>query len=357
MLDPSFWNGRNVFLTGHTGFKGSWMILVLARLGARIHGYALAPETSPSMFDVLGLAELCESHVIADIRDPDALAQAVDRAQPEIAIHMAAQPIVSASYERPVETFDVNVMGTVHFLEACRRSKPATIVVASSDKCYRNMEDARPFKTDSPLGGKDPYSASKAGTELVVESWRYAFIEPEGVSRLASARAGNVIGGGDWSENRLLPDAARAFSRKQPLAIRNPEAMRPWQHVLEPVVGYLMLAERLTSDAGLARAWNFGPNPPVGVPVKVVADAAVSAWPGSPGWQTPESGQSFGEAKTLLLDCEETVRDLGWTPRLSVEEAVEMTMNWYQAFYEGGAEAVRATTEAQISGYLRSASS
>jgi CDP-glucose 4,6-dehydratase len=266
---------------------------------------------------------------------------------------MAAQPIVSASYENPVETFDTNVMGTVNFLEACRTARTPTVIVVSSDKCYKNPEDGVPFKVGAPLGGKDPYSASKAGTELVVESWRYAFFDPAGTTRLASARAGNVIGGGDWSDNRLLPDAARAFSKGEKLEIRSPLSTRPWQHVLEPVIGYLQLAEELSTDQSHGRAWNFGPHPPVAVPVKDVADFATAFWPGSPGWDCPEGAlEGFGEAKSLLLDCEDTIRKLGWMPSLSVETAVQWTMRWYREFYERGPEAARAMTMAQIDEYV-----
>lgn len=330
------------------------MVLALQRLGAEVHGYSLAPVTDPSMFDALGLETLCTSHRIADIRDQDALIAAVEDVQPDIAIHMAAQPIVSLGYKEPVETFAVNVMGTAHFLEACRKAQVTRVLVVSSDKCYRNDETGVPFREEDPLGGHDPYSASKAGTEIVVGSWRASFLNAESGTSLASARAGNVIGGGDWSQDRLLPDAARAFAKGESLLIRSPDSVRPWQHVLEPVFGYLALIEQMLDDPTLAQGWNFGPIPPEGVAVRGVVDNAVAAWGEGAAWTLPPDYKEpkFEEAKLLLLDCERVTTKLSWKPALSLPEAVSWTMDWYRTFYEQGREATRALSDDQISQYL-----
>jgi len=306
------------------------------------------------MFDALGLEALCTSHRIADIRDQDALIVAVQDVQPDIAIHMAAQPIVSLGYKEPVETFAVNVMGTAHFLEACRKAQVSRVLVVSSDKCYRNDETGVPFRENDPLGGHDLYSESKAGTEIVVGSWRASFLNAENGMSLASARAGNVIGGGDWSQDRLLPDAARAFAKGESLLIRSPDSVRPWQHVLEPVYGYLSLVEQMLDDPALAQSWNFGPIPPEGVVVREVVENAVAAWGDGAAWTLPPDYQKpeFEEAKLLLLDCELVATKLGWKPALSLPEAVAWTMTWYRTFYEQGGEAARTLCDDQISRYL-----
>lgn len=350
---PDFWRGKRVFLTGHTGFKGSWMVLVLEKLGAKIVGYSHPPATTPSMFTALNLDTLCSHHQIADVRNFETLRAAVAKVQPDVAIHMAAQPIVSFSYEQPLETFDTNVMGTANFLEACRGGKVPLTVVVSSDKCYRNDEVGRPFKEDDALGGKDPYSASKAGTEIVVTAWSKSFMNDANGMRVASCRAGNVIGGGDWSRDRLLPDAARAFSKGVDMHVRSPNSIRPWQHVLEPVSAYLFLAEKLAAEPAMARAWNFGPIPNIGRPVREVMELATAAWGTGAKWASPnEDCSNLKEAITLLLDSTDAHYYLGWVPRLSIEEAVNWTMQWYKDFYLSGPNAARARTLLQIETYL-----
>lgn len=348
----SFWSGKRVFLTGHTGFKGSWMLLVLHELGAYVSGYSLAPDTDPSMFHAFGLEGLCAEHQVADVRDFASLRDAVAAASPDVAIHMAAQPIVSTGYELPLETFDTNVMGTANFLEACRQATVPLTIVVSSDKCYRNNETGLPFKEDDALGGKDPYSASKAGTEIAVAAWAASFMNDGHGMRLASGRAGNVIGGGDWSRDRLLPDAARAFSTSAAMHVRSPESIRPWQHVLEPVCAYLLLAELLADDPAKARGWNFGPIPSIGRSVRDVMDLAAAAWSNGVRWTSPEAVPAMKEAITLLLDSSDAHDQLGWTPRLSLDEAVEWTMKWYRDFHLEGAEPARETTARQIEAYL-----
>lgn len=348
-----FWSGKRVFLTGHTGFKGSWMVLVLRQLGAEVFGYSHAPETTPSMFTAFGLDALCAGHRIADVRDYATLRAAAAAARADVAIHMAAQPIVSTGYEAPLETFDTNVMGTANFLEACRQAKVPLTIVVSSDKCYRNNETGLPFKEEDALGGKDPYSASKAGTEIAVAAWASSFMNDANGMRLASGRAGNVIGGGDWSRDRLLPDAARAFSAGTDMHVRSPKSIRPWQHVLEPVCAYLLLAEQLSDDPSKARGWNFGPIPSIGRPVEEVMDLAVAAWGDGARWTSPEEdGFGLKEAITLLLDSSDAHDRLGWMPRLSLEEAVDWTMGWYRDFYVGGTDTARTTTARQIEAYL-----
>ena len=259
--DARFWAGRRVLVTGHTGFKGSWLLGLLNIFGARVTGLSLTPDTTPAMFDLIGGADLCHHH-IADIRDAAAVETIVTQAEPEIVLHLAAQPLVRASYVDPIATYQTNVMGTAHVLEACRKTPSIrTIVSVTTDKCYANDGRIEGYREDAPLGGHDPYSNSKACAELVSACWRDSFLAERGTG-LATARAGNVIGGGDWSADRLVPDAIRAFSAGRTLEIRNPEAVRPWQHVLEPLAGYLLLAEALTADpARFARGWNFGPAP------------------------------------------------------------------------------------------------
>ncbi len=260
-VDPGFWSGRRVFLTGHTGFKGAWLTLWLARMGARVHGYALEPERDHDLFEAAGIAGLCQSE-IADILDRDALARSLGAFRPQVVLHLAAQSLVRRSYAEPVETFAVNVMGTAHLLDACRDCPGLeAVVVVTTDKVYANPETGDAFAEDDPLGGSEPYGLSKAAAELAAQAWRGAFFA--GGPAVATARAGNVIGGGDWSEDRLVPDAMRAFTSGNALIVRNPDAVRPWQHVIEPLAGYLMLAQRLAGEDGRAawaRAWNFGPS-------------------------------------------------------------------------------------------------
>lgn len=348
----TFWHGKRVFLTGHTGFKGSWALMLLNKLGAEVFGYALAPNTSPSMFSALGLADRCTRHQLGDVNDPEDLKNAVAQVRPDVAIHMAAQPLVSVGYESPVDTFATNAMGVVHFLEACRAASVPTTLVISSDKCYRNNEDGIAFTEIDPLGGKDPYSASKAVTEIIVGCWAESFMNHSTGMLLASARAGNVIGGGDWSRDRLLPDMARSFSSDQAVEVRSPSSVRPWQHVLEPVCGYLLLIEHLSNDPALARGWNFGPSDDAARSVKYVVESAVKSWGNGASWKMHAGSiEAMKESVTLLLNSADAEEKLKWSPRLSLDEAIKWTMDWYKVFYQNPKEA-RSMTDNQINAYL-----
>jgi CDP-glucose 4,6-dehydratase len=348
-MNREFWRGRRVFITGHTGFKGSWLILLLNQLGADVTGFSLPPPTEPSLFHVLGLDQDC-SHENGDVRDLEALGAALRRARPEVVIHMAAQSLVRTSYVNPVETYAVNVMGTVHVLEACRSVETVrSIVLVTTDKCYENNGWVWGYRENDRLGGADPYSSSKAACELAIDSWRRSFFGSGDCAAVASARAGNVIGGGDFAPDRLIPDAARAFIAREPLSIRNPLAVRPWQHVLEPLCGYLLLAERLNSDRTFAKAWNFGPRTDESRSVQDIANQLVSHWGDGAHW-VQDRAEHPHEAATLKLDCTRVRLELGWEPRLTVEQAVELTARWYKAFACG--EAMRELTALQVRSYL-----
>lgn len=349
-LDRTFWRGRRVLVTGHTGFKGSWLLVMLRRLGADVTGFALDPPTDPSLFALLGLADSCR-HRIGDVRDPAAVDAVVQEADPEIVLHMAAQPLVRASYAMPVETYAVNVMGTVHVLDACRRAISLRAVVAvATDKCYENVGWVWGYRENDRLGGADPYSNSKACSELAVDAYRRSFFGAAGAgaARIASARAGNVIGGGDFADDRLVPDAARAFGAATPLMIRNPLAVRPWQHVLEPLHGYLLLAQRLCGDATLARAWNFGPRAEESASVGLVADRLAALWGDGASWQQDPADHPH-EAATLKLDSTQARLDLGWAPPLTLDAALTLTGDWYGAYHRG--EDIAALTERQVAAY------
>jgi CDP-glucose 4,6-dehydratase len=332
---------RSVFVTGHTGFKGSWLSLWLSRLGARVTGYALAPPTDPSAFVAGGVREVIAAHHQADIRDSARLSQAMRDCAPDVVLHLAAQPLVRASHQQPRETFDVNVVGTASVLDAVRAlHRPCAVVVVTSDKCYDNREHTWGYRETDPLGGSDPYSASKGATEMVVASYRQSFFSPErahehGV-KLASVRAGNVIGGGDWAQDRIVADIVRGLSSGQPVPVRNPRSLRPWQHVLEPLGGYLLLAARMltTPDgAALADAWNFGPSGLEVVTVGALVDLFIAAW-GSGTWQDAGVAGQPHEARLLRLSIDKAITLLGWRPRWSVGEAVRRTALWYRRFYQ-----------------------
>jgi CDP-glucose 4,6-dehydratase len=348
-LNAQFWAGRQVFVTGHTGFKGSWLLLMLEALGAKVSGFALTPPTTPAMFIQVNGQARCD-HRIGDIRDASDLADAVKQAQPEIVLHLAAQPLVRESYVTPLETYATNVMGTAHLLDACRHTPSVkTIVVITTDKCYEN--DGRPsgYVESDKLGGYDPYSNSKACAELVTQSYRDSFFNAMGVG-VASARAGNVIGGGDYADDRLVPDAIRAFGQDRPLAIRNPNAIRPWQHVLEPLRGYLMLAEKLHTDRqAFAKGWNFGPASQDMAPVARVIDILAAHW-GSNHGTIAQPGDHPHEAALLTLDSTAAAEQLGWTPRLSLDDALKLTAEWYRVAADGGDLA--AMSQHQINQFL-----
>ncbi|WP_420477189.1 CDP-glucose 4,6-dehydratase [Noviherbaspirillum sp. ST9] len=339
--------GRKVFLTGHTGFKGAWLALWLKRLGAEVTGYALAPNSEPSLFEVAGIRNTLARHVVADIRSLADVTTAMRTAAPDVVFHLAAQPLVRASYRDPVETWSTNVIGTVHLLEAVR-SCPSVraVVVVTTDKCYQNLERDVAFAETDPLGGNDPYSASKAGAELVVQSYRKSFFANGPL--VGSARAGNVIGGGDWCEDRLIPDAARATAAGNPLLIRNPNATRPWQHVLEALHGYLLLASRLLAgDAAFADAFNFGPNASDNIAVGDVLSRMQQHWP-ELHWQLdPQSAHAPHEARLLCLDASKAQRMLGWTPRWDLDTGLKKTAAWYREVLRNPGIA-RALTEQQL---------
>lgn len=333
-LNRAFWRGKRVFLTGHTGFKGGWLALWLSQMGAEVHGYALAPSTDPSFYFVTGLSEHLASSTIADIRDADRLRAAMRSAAPEIVLHLAAQPLVRDSYAAPVETYAVNVMGSVNLFEAVRQTTGVKAVVnVTTDKCYENRERNEPYTEDEALGGYDPYSSSKACSELVTSAYRRSFLTEQGVA-LASARAGNVIGGGDWSADRLLPDFLRAIDAGQTLTIRYPYAIRPWQHVLEPLSGYLQLAERLyTEHSAFAEAWNFGPEEADSRPVEWLVDKLCVRVPGA-DWRREVAPQPH-EAGTLKLDSSKAKQRLKWRPRWPLEQALAHTVDWHLAWRKG----------------------
>jgi CDP-glucose 4,6-dehydratase len=369
LANADFWRGKRVFLTGHTGFKGSWLSLWLQSLGAEVTGYALAPNTTPAMFEVAEVAHGMTS-IIGDIRDFEALNTAIKAAHPEIVLHLAAQPLVRRSYAEPRETYATNVMGTVNVLDAVREnarenarttSSVRAIVVATTDKCYENRElglsHAGYVETDA-MGGYDPYSSSKGAAELVTSAYRQSYFHPDSYAEhrvaVASARAGNVIGGGDWSEDRLIPDFIRAITAGEPLKIRNPHATRPWQHVLEPLSGYLTLAENLASNGPrFASAWNFGPADNDARPVDWIAQRLVDLW-GAGGksgaaWQLDGDNHPH-EAKYLKLDSTKARTELGWAPKLNLDDALKSLVAWYQAHQTGGAD-LRELTLQQIRQY------
>lgn len=326
------WRGRRVFVTGDTGFKGSWLALWLAEMGADVTGYALQPPTSPSLFEQARISEIVK-HVHGDIRDLAALEAAMQRADPEVVFHLAAQPLVRYSYKAPVETYATNVMGTVHLLDACRRlDHVRAIVCITTDKCYENKEWAWPYRESDPMGGYDPYSSSKGAAELVISSYRRSFFDDG--KGIASVRAGNVIGGGDWAEDRLLPDIVRALEAGRRPLIRSPKSIRPWQHVLEALGGYIVIAERLLSgDMSAATAWNFGPSDDDARPVDWIVERLLDEW-GASGWDMPEDAQPH-EAQVLKLDCSKARSELGWRPAMPLPDALKKVAQWHQAVASG----------------------
>lgn len=350
------YRGRRVLLTGHTGFKGGWLALWLERLGAEVFGFALAPNTWPALFDLARVGESVD-HRIGDVRDLAALEARVREVAPDIVLHLAAQPIVRESYRTPVETLSANVMGTAHVLEAVRRAgRPCAVVVVTSDKCYANNEWPWGYRENEPMGGNDPYSMSKGAAELVTQSWRASFFAaPDSPVRVASARAGNVVGGGDWAVDRILTDCVTALAAGTPIAIRNPKATRPWQHVLEPLSGYLWLGARLMAPDGqsVAEAWNFGPETASVQPVSRLADLMVEAWGGG-RWHTPGDPAAVKEAMSLALNCDKAFHRLGWRPTWGLPEVVHHTVGWYRAWHDGTAD-LRALTLEQIAAYSAAA--
>jgi CDP-glucose 4,6-dehydratase len=347
MTEETYWANRRVFVTGHTGFKGAWLVNWLLMKGARVSGYALAPESARNMFDLTDCAGRLEHNYLADVRDGGKLAEAVASAQPELILHMAAQPLVRRSYVIPAETWDVNVMGTVNLLEAARQcGSVRAIVVVTTDKCYENQGWHWGYREHDVLGGHDPYSASKAAAELVVASYRRSFFSNQSCL-LASARAGNVIGGGDWSEDRLIPDAARAIEAETPLVIRNPGATRPWQHVLDCLNGYLTLSRKLLSGSeSCASAYNIGPDTSSNLSVHDILTRLKQSWP-QMDWEVRTSNEDAAkhEAAFLYLDSSKAKQELGWKPVWSIDEALRSTAEWYVEQSAKPAESARITMD------------
>ncbi|GAA0772602.1 CDP-glucose 4,6-dehydratase [Castellaniella ginsengisoli] len=342
--DPAFWRGRRVVLTGHTGFKGSWLALWLHRLGAQVTGMALPPSGEPNLYTLARVGEMCDSHFV-DIRDAQAVADRMRRAEPEIVFHLAAQALVRAGYADPLSTYSTNVMGTAHVLDALRGlGSVRAAVMVTTDKVYRNLERAYPYREDDALGGHDPYSASKAASELVIASYRDAFLAEQGVA-VATARAGNVIGGGDWAADRLIPDAVRAWQAAQALPIRRPQAIRPWQHVLEPISAYLRLAECLCATPAVAGAYNFGPHTHEAATVRQVVEWARQAY-GSGDIQWGDGTEGPHEAAWLALEIAQARTVLGVQPRWGLQDAIMRTMAWYRQQQDG--TDARALCEADI---------
>lgn len=333
---PGFWRGKSVFLTGHTGFKGTWLALWLTRLGATVRGYSLPPDSVDNLSLATNLASQIDS-LFGDIRDGTAIGAAMTDFAPDIVLHLAAQALVQKSYRDPVETFEVNVTGTIRVLEAVRRCPSVrAVVVVTTDKCYENREWVWAYRETEALGGRDPYSASKACTELAVAAWRASFFDRTAVA-LASARAGNVIGGGDWAENRLIPDCIRAMTAQRSIEIRSPHATRPWQHVLDPLRGYLMLAERLWTDgSAVAEAWNFGPAMVDVKPVGEIVERVTRLWGDNACWRAVDALGGH-EAGLLAVDPAKAQTWLAWQPRLRLQTALEWTVAWYKRYHKGSA--------------------
>lgn len=347
--------GKRVFLTGHTGFKGTWLSLWLARLGAEVTGFALPPPDGPGLFRDTGAAGLIRDGE-GDVRDAAALTAALAAARPDFVFHLAAQSLVLDSYAAPADTFATNVTGSINLMEAIRSTGTrAAVVMVTTDKVYRNREWAFAYREDDALGGHDPYSASKAAMELAVAAWRSSFFSGDGAVRMAAARAGNVIGGGDWAANRIVPDLVRSLAGNDSPALRHPQALRPWQHVLEPLAGYLVLGARLAADGGerCAEAWNFGPQPTEVRSVGDLADAMLAAY-GRPGWQHAKDPAAPHEAGLLRLAIDKSVAGLGWRPVWDFARTVERTAGWYRAVMDGDLSA-RAACEADLDAFVADA--
>jgi CDP-glucose 4,6-dehydratase len=332
--------GRRVFVTGHTGFKGSWLVMMLNRLGAHVTGYSLAPPTQPSLFAVADVRELVTAHYQADVRNADQVAAAVHAAQPEIVFHLAAQSLVHRSYREPLNTFSTNVIGTASVLDAVRSlAGPCAVIVATSDKCYEPHDSGKPHDECATLGGRDPYSASKGAAELVTAAYRQSFFPPDRLTdhgvQVATVRAGNVIGGGDWAEDRIIHDIVRHLTAARPVPVRNPTAIRPWQHVLEPLQGYLTLADSMLAEPGAqwSTGWNFGPTPGNDLSVRDLTELFIDSW-GSGTWVHTHDRRAPRETPVLRLSIDKALGKLAWRPRLSAHEAIRRTATWFRQFFD-----------------------
>ena len=358
MFANSF-QGKTVWVSGHTGFKGAWLVRWLLKLGARVHGFSLPPPTNPSVFEQLNLEKQI-GHEIGDVRDFNAVKKSILFVQPDFVFHLAAQSLVRFSYEHPLETYSTNVMGTAHVLEALRYlGKPCAAVFVTTDKCYENREEDYAYAESDPLGGRDPYSSSKGAAEIVISAYRRSFFEKHPV-RIASARAGNVIGGGDWASDRLVPDCIRSLQRNEPIPVRNPSATRPWQHVLEPLSGYLwlaaMLAKPVLADAdahAISTAFNFGPDKEANRNVEELVAAILKHWPGRS--ENKSDSRAVHEAKLLMLSADKAKRLLRWKPAWNFETAAARTVEWYRAVHEHGESFAEKVTVAQVDEYEKSA--
>lgn len=348
------YQGKKVFLTGHTGFKGSWLVKVLSLLGANVKGYALDAKGEFNFYNALDCNKHCQS-VIGDLRDREKLLEQITSFQPDFVFHLAAQPLVRLSYQIPAETFEVNAIGTANVLDGINLlQKPCYAIMITTDKVYHNYEWHYPYRENDRLGGYDPYSASKACAELVIDSYRNSFFNTAAYHKhqkaIAVARAGNVIGGGDWSEDRLIPDIVRALVNHRPIEIRNPQSVRPWQHVLEPLWGYLLLGAKLLYDpVKFSQAYNFGPNVNDALPVQQMLEMAISCW-GAGEYNLVGNENQPHEAGLLKLDISKTVAELGWYPKMNAKQAIAFTIDWYRAFYNN--EDIKAFTENQIHSFL-----
>jgi len=357
-FDSEF-EGRSVFVTGHTGFKGSWLTIWLHQLGAKVSGFSMNVPTCPSNFKASRVGELIERHVEADLRSISSLQTSLEKADPDVVFHLAAQPLVRESYRSPHDTFETNFMGTCNLLEAIRlRAKPCVVVVITSDKCYENQESHHPYLEDDAMGGHDPYSASKGAVELLVASYRRSFFPAARVSehgiKLASARAGNVIGGGDWAQDRLVPDIVEHLNAQRPVPVRNPAAVRPWQHVLEPLSGYLTLASRMlvADDPELCSGWNFGPHEHGSACVSTLVERFCAAWKGGTWDNVSTPGQPH-EAKLLRLSIEKAKSQLSWHPVWQFEQSVQRTVQWYRAFNQAAGASMLNFCLQDIADYSR----
>jgi CDP-glucose 4,6-dehydratase len=354
-MNHSFWKGKRVFVTGHSGFKGTWLSMLLLELGAEVTGYSLLPPSSPYLFDLVGLRGLLNS-LEGDVCEYQQLKGALEQCRPQIVIHMAAQSLVRRSYQDPLTTYSTNIMGTVNLLEAIRHVKGIRAVVnVTSDKCYENRRTANGYREEESLGGSDPYSSSKACAELITSAFRRSFFNStkngDSGIHLASARAGNVIGGGDWAPDRLIPDVIKAFSTNEPVKIRNPKAIRPWQHVLDPISGYLKLAEKLWSKhARYADAWNFGPSASMAKPVGWITQYIANSWGNRAKWER-DGGEHYKESFCLKLNSTKSRLRLGWSPLLNIRKTLDWTISWYKRFYAG--EDARAITLEQLHTFIQ----